>query len=177
MVKNFKVSDNIDFFEATTTNNRGLLLPNRKAGLMALPKIVATSYALIEPIREHVLDDEPIEIHSFFRSRTLNGATKGSSDRSQHPLGEAFDWSRWGAETHDECYRDFEYTRDFFIDNRIMFGQLIFEEADRGYSKVHWIHTSMGAPFRDLHRCGQILTMKDGKYTLIEKVNVESWWR
>ncbi len=57
-----------------------------------------------------------------------------------------------------------------------MFGQLIFEEADRGYSKVHWIHMSLGAPFRDLSRCGEVLTMKDGKYKLIMRAPVAEWW-
>lgn len=175
-MKNFKITNNISFFEATTTSKTALLKQNREAGLMILPKITLTAYALVEPVRHFVLGDKPIEVHSFFRSPILNGATKGSSTLSQHPRAEAIDWSRWGAETRAQCYEDFEKTRDFLIKHKVMFGQLIFEEADRGYSKVHWNHLSMGAPFRDLHRCGQILTMKDGKYTLIDKVDFE-WWR
>lgn len=173
---NFRVAENIDFFETTHTNNAGLLGKNRTEGLLALPKIVLTANVLAQPIRKYVLGNTPIEIHSFFRGWSLNGQTKGSSSTSQHPKGEAFDWSRWGAETRDECYHDFEMTRDFLVEKRIVFGQLIFEECDRGYSKAHWIHTSMGAPFRDLHRCGQILTMKDGKFTMIEKIDF-SWWK
>jgi len=57
----------------------------------------------------------------------------------------------------------------------IKFGQLIVEQAQRGYSKSIWIHISLGKPYRDPARCGEVLRMveKDGEqvYTLIERIS------
>jgi len=176
VIENFKISPNIWFNEATHTNNAALLTRNRQHGLVILPKLVLTAHVLIEPVRHYVLKDTPFEVHSFGRSLSLNAGTAGSSVISQHPLGEAVDWSPWGAESYEECYMTFLQTRKYFIDHKVMFGQLIFEEAARDYGRAQWIHMSMGTPFRDIRRCGDIKTMKDGKYKMLEKVDVSKWW-
>ena len=176
MINNFKVSEHFSFFETTRSNNTYLLEENRKAGLLILPKICLTINTYAETIREHVLKGKPLSIHSLMRCWLLNGQTKGSSNKSQHPKGEAMDWSRAGQETRAECWTDFEKTVELFKKKKIMFGTIIFEEVERDYGKAHWIHTALGAPFRDLARCGQVLHMKNGKFTLLERVDVASWW-
>ncbi len=173
---NHKISEHISYFEATHTNKKELLDVNRRAGKDYLAAMAYTAQYLIEPVRHYVLNDTWFETHSLFRSQLLNEETPGSSPRSQHPKGEAVDCSPWGRETRDQCIQFFLDIKRLFIERKIMFGQLIFEEADRGYSKAWWVHMSCGAPFRDITRCGQILTMKNGEYKFVERVNVQDWW-
>jgi hypothetical protein len=58
---------------------------------------------------------------------------------------------------------------------QIKFGQLIVEQAQRGYSKSIWVHVSIGRPYRDPARCGEVMRMveKDGKpvYTRVEQLS------
>ncbi len=173
-MEDFKVTDNFSFFEATRTSNQALVDINRTYGLTRLADIELTCY-LMEEIRCHVLSDHSTEVHSLTRAPSLNAKTFGSAKTSQHILAQACDWSPWGAESREECWRAFVLAKHYLTVDRIMFGQLIFEEAERFYGKVHWIHLSRGYPYRPLKNCGQIMTMKNGKYTLTHQAKVWTW--
>jgi len=112
--------------------------------------------------------------HSAYRCPELNKAV-GSSDRSQHLLCEAVDFSRFGHEyTEETLEKDFRTLIAAAKAGRIHFGQLIKESVKRYIEgKVHvamWLHISLGAPWRPAERCGQCLVMKDGVYTSVGTV-------
>ena len=79
---------------------------------------------VLEKVREHF--GLPIKVNSGFRCSELNDITPGSSDTSQHTLGEAADITIEGIPLLDI----FE-----FIQNNLEFDQLILE-----YNS--WIHVS-----------------------------------
>lgn len=111
----------------------------------------------------------PLAISSGYRCPALNKAV-GSSDRSQHLLCEAADSVPKGMSVLDA----FKKLRQVAKEGKILFGQMIYEKASRGYSggAVEWVHLSLGTPYRPKERCGEILTMADGTYTLLEQVSV-----
>ena len=106
----------------------------------------------------------PLSVTSGYRCPELNMRI-GSSVRSQHLLCEAADFIPHGIAI-DEAFRRLRHEGK---DSIIHFGQLICEKADRE-SKKEWIHISIGVPYREKPRSGQILTMVDGHYNLIETV-------
>lgn len=184
---NFRITPNFTFFEATTTQNRKLLLRNREQGMRRIPKILLMCQ-LMERIRGG-LGDIPIDVHSLFRCLELNGATAGSSSRSQHTKAEACDWSPGGKESYETCLKAFRTTERYLVRNRIMFGQLCWEEKEGRYWvagkqktwRKWWIHTSLGYPLRPLERCGEVLTYKKGlddkkgTWALVAKHSFPEW--
>lgn len=109
----------------------------------------------------------PLIASSGYRCPALNQFV-GSTPRSQHLLCEALDSVPKGMSVEDA----FKKLRQAAKEGKFSFGQLIYEKAARGYTGgvVEWIHISLGKPYRDVSRCGEILTMNDGNYQMIDTV-------
>ena len=173
MIKNFKLTPNFSLFEATTTTRRGYLTQNREMGARRLGKIVSV-FTLLQGIREKL--GVPIRVHSGYRCPDLNRAI-GGSWTSQHMKAEAVDWSPDGCEEDRDVMRSaFQTSVDLLKRHQIMFGQIIFEEeTERDGGSHFWIHFGIGAPFRTIEKCGQVMRYLDGDYTMIEKLRFPSW--
>jgi hypothetical protein len=109
-------------------------------------------------------------VSSGRRCPALNAAD-GGAKTSQHLRCEAVDFVEQGAADEASAVEDvFQKIWRLARAGKIRFGQLIVESAHRSYGMVYWVHMSLGAPYRDPARCGQVLRMKGGQYTLIGKV-------
>src|SRR3990167_2916779 len=164
----FKLSPKITYFDFTQTNHKDLIAKNREVGLLFLDtlKVLANTIEKLLPLIGE------LDYHSGFRYNLLNKRV-GSSDRSQHLKAEALDFSRRGPDTEKSVKTLFEDTLRALIETAIPFGQLIMEQQEsRDYGRDYWVHLSLGSPYRDLAKCGQVLTMVDGKYTLIKVVPI-----
>lgn len=158
---------NFGLFEITKTNNTALQDQNRMLTNRQAKKLDELG-ELMEIVREIL--GVPIDVHSGYRSPALNGSTKGSSKLSQHMRCEACDFSPAGPDTEASIEAAFDKLREAAKSGRLKFGQLIFESAARDYGRAVWLHISMGRPYRSARRCGEVKTMRDGKYTLVERI-------
>lgn len=164
----FKLSEHFTFFELTRTSNEGMQERNRAAATLWVPSLKALCDTILEPIR----GDRPLTINSGFRAWELNSATPGSSPTSQHPKGQAADFHRDGQNVEQL----FAEVQAVLAEKRIQFGQLVDEQADRGYEVARWVHVSLGASFWKPERCGEVLKMVAGPngkplYTPIAKIS------
>lgn len=162
-----QLTEHFTFEELTVTNNAELQERNRMEALEFVPALIEVA-KLLEYLRAGI--SRPLSIHSGFRCPELNGATIGSSKTSQHMKGEAADFSGPGLDDEEANNWLFNSTLEVLHTKNLEFGQCIKEEALRPYGKVHWVHISLGKPWRSADRCGEIMTMKNGVYQLIEKV-------
>jgi len=165
------LSEHFGLFEMTKTNNAALQAKNRiltDAQMMKLHELAL----VMEKIRTII--GGAVDVHSAYRCPDLNAATQAAAKKSQHMLCEACDWSPAGPDTVESIEVAFQAVIAAARRGEIVFGQLIVEQAQRGYSKSIWIHISLGRPYRDPSRCGEIMRMveKDGVavYTLIERL-------
>lgn len=165
------LSDHFGLFEMTKTNNAALQAKNRILTDAQMTKLHELAL-LMEKIRTII--GGAVDVHSAYRCPDLNSATQASSKKSQHMLCEACDWSPAGPDTVESIEAAFQKVIAAARRGEIVFGQLIVEQAQRGYSKSIWIHISMGKPYRDPARCGEIMRMveKNGVavYTLVERL-------
>lgn len=150
------------FDEVTVTSNADLQQRNRDYAMGVLKDLTATC-ELLEVIRAEV---GPLLVHSGYRCPALNLATPGASPRSQHMLGQAADISMVGVQDFDHVDDLFQRTRALFKREKVGFGQLIREEKNNSV----WVHVSLGAPWRDVSRCGQVLVMENGLYKMVERL-------
>ena len=161
-----KLSPNFSLEELCVTSNvalQGTNLIQAKSFLGPLTILAET----LERIRAFL--GAPILIHSGYRCPELNGAIAGSAKTSQHMKGEAADFScpdkfHQGDEGNREL---FKALRDYLTTRAVPFGQLIDEGYERSYGTVVWIHFSLGAPWREAARCGQLLRMRNGKFEML----------
>jgi len=159
MIKDFNLTEHFTFYELTKTSIKELQEKNRELTTAQLSKLINLA-RLLEHVR-YILQ-EPLVITSGYRCPELNKRI-GSKSTSQHILCEAADFvvkSRDLGDIFRELWRDVK-------DKKPNVGQLIHETADRPYGQTSWIHISLGEPYRDSKKCGQILRMLDGKYTLL----------
>lgn len=165
------LSDHFGLFEMTKTNNAALQAKNRMLTDAQMTKLHELAL-LMEKIRTII--SGAVDVHSAYRCPDLNAATQAAAKKSQHMLCEACDWSPAGPDTVESIEIAFQAVIAAARRGEIAFGQLIVEQAQRGYSKSIWIHISLGRPYRDPARCGEIMRMveKDGVavYTLIERL-------
>lgn len=161
------ISKYFTFEDFTKTSNAKLQIQNRNEALSFTEPITATA-KLMDGIQDSL--GLPLDIHSGFRCPALNGSTAGSSKKSQHMKGEACDFMVKGVDGEAALNEIFNDVLTYLIGDGIQFGQLIRESAQRSYGTVVWLHLSLGAPWRDIAVCGQVLTMKDSIYTLLKQV-------
>jgi hypothetical protein len=100
----------------------------------------------------------PVSVTSGYRGPTLN-ARIGGSEKSQHMRGEACDFVPVGVALPVA----FALLRAAVKAGRLKVGQLLLERG--------WCHVSLGAPYRDPARCGEIGHQRsDGTVVIDERV-------
>lgn len=108
-------------------------------------RLRALAENVLQPVRDHF--GAPVVVTSGYRSPELNDAI-GSSDRSQHPKGEAADFEVVGRSNLEVA----EWIRD-----NLTFDQLILEFYTPGDPRSGWVHCSYVPPPRN-----QVLTARRG---------------
>lgn len=162
-----KLSPHFSLFDLTRTDHADLQDENRNVTHEEEIKLAEVAN-LLELCRAAVGTD--LEIHSGRRFLALNKRV-GGSERSQHLKCEAADFSPIGPDTEESVSDAWQKIADAARDGKLKFGQLIVESAaGRDGGRKVWAHISLGAPWRDSARCGQVMTMKDGKYNLISTI-------
>jgi len=162
VIEDRKLSEHFSLYELTKTTHFDLQEKNRTLTDEQIQKLGQVA-DLLEMTR--LILDVPLRIPSGYRCPELN-AKVGSSLRSQHLLCEAADFIPLEM-ARDEAFRKLRHAAK---DKRISFGQLIWEKVEDREGYKEWLHISLGSPYRAKEKCGQILTMVDGAYTLIETV-------
>lgn len=152
-----RLTENFSLFELTRTDRQEFQERNRDLNELQIAKLTALA-RLLEHVR-FVLET-PIVVHSGYRCPELNKAV-GSTERSQHLLCEAADF----VPVEQDLGIAFRTLWRDVKDAKANVGQLIHETANRGPGPVSWIHISLGAPYRDQDKCGQILRFENGIYT------------
>ncbi len=140
------ISPHFTLSELARTDHRDYLSDNlimAQAPAIA-ERLSALALTLLEPIREHF--GAPVVIHSGFRMPLLN-ATIGGSKTSQHMRGEAADFHVVGVPLREVW--------EWIAGSGLAFGQLILEGYAHG--EPSWIHLSLGAPYRDPKKSGQVM--------------------
>lgn len=160
----FKLTEHFSFFELTATVNPTVQKENRTLNNVQMEKLAKVA-DLLEAVR--LIVNLPISVHSGYRCKKLNDLV-GSTDKSQHLLCEAADFSVTGMPNTEA----FAKIQQAALNGRLQFGQLIHERAKRSYGVSDWLHISLGAPYREKN--GQVLTMRNGLYELVRTISKTS---
>lgn len=167
MTNDRHLTANFTFHQLTRTDHADLQEANRRVTPEEELKLVVLA-ELLEKCREAV--GVELDVHSGRRSPALNKRV-GSSDKSQHLRCEAADFSPAGPDTEASVVDAWQKVASAARAGMLKFGQLIVESAaGRDGGRKIWIHVSLGAPYRDPARCGEVLEMKDGKFVMISRI-------
>lgn len=150
-MENYQITPHFSFYQLTETNEDDLQEENRVVSSLIRNNIAKTA-SLLEDCRDIV---GPFRA-SCYRCPILNKRIGGKSN-SQHLRGEAADIVPWA----DVFESAFDKLVKAAKAKYFLFGQMIYEEDSP------CIHISLGAPWRDPAKCGQIMRRIDGKYTII----------
>ena len=163
-----QLSPHFTLFDLTKTDHTDLLAENRHVTHDEELKLTELA-GLLETCQTLLGFD--LDVHSGRRYLELNKRV-GGSDRSQHMKCEAADFSPAGPDTEESVVNAWQKLATAARAGKLKFGQLIVENAASGREggRKFWVHISLGAPYRDKARCGEILSMKDGKFTMVAKV-------
>ena len=142
-----KLSPNFTWGEMTRTGRAGMQDLNREEAEAYKPALRATAQ-MLQKVRDHF---GPLKVNSCFRGPSVNQAVGGSKG-SQHLIGEAVDFVPASPDVSFDAV-----IRWIALESGIPFGQLIDEKPGAS----HWIHLSLGEPFRKKNN-RQVLTF-DGK--------------
>lgn len=156
------LTEHFTLYELTKTNFPDLVRENRDVSPAEFDKLIQVA-ELLEKIRSML--SLPIVVHSGRRCLKLNERL-GSSVKSQHIRCEAVDFSVTGMPNTEV----FAKIQTAALNGKIKFGQLIHERAKRSYGVADWLHISLGAPFREKEKSGQVLTMRNGVYELVRTI-------
>ena len=127
-----KISANISFKEATVSETATKLGIDNTPTEEHLEAMVTVAEKIFQPLREWC--NHPIRINSFYRSKALNMAVKGSLT-SSHSLGEAIDVDSLGEKTNAELFT--------YIKDNLDFDQLIWEfGTDLNPDWIHFSYTN-----------------------------------
>lgn len=144
------ISKHITLAEATKSNTAIKLGISNQPTPEHLDNMKHISESIFEPLREHF--GKPIAVSSFYRSKALNDAVKGSMT-SQHLTGEAMDIDAqiFGGVTNKEVFD--------WIRANCKFDQIIWEAGT--VEEPDWVHVSLT---RSRPNRMQVLRMVGGKY-------------
>lgn len=156
-----KLTEHFSLYELTATNHADLQAQNRELNELQVSKLTQLA-KLLETVR--LILEVPLTISSAYRFSALNTKVGGRSN-SQHMRSEAADFIPKGM----DLPLAFSLIRKAAKAGNIRFGELIFEKQNRTYGK-EWIHISLGHPYRDKSLCGQVMTMVDGAYHMVEEI-------
>ena len=128
-----KLSNYVSYEEAIASVRAKKLEIQNKPSDLQLENMTRVAQKIFDPVRERF--GVRIGISSFFRSESLNKATPGSSNTSQHTTGEAMDIDAkiYGGVTNKEIFK--------FIKDNLTFDQLIYEFGDD--TNPDWVHVSL----------------------------------
>ena len=162
------LSPHYTLYQLTQTNRAEFQERNRMLTLAEIGKLGLVAN-LLEECRQ-ILSCE-LDIHSGYRCPELNTAV-GSTDRSQHPKCEAVDFSPHGPDNEVTIKAAFgRIIHAATQGNFPRWGQLIAEnQATRFGDRKFWLHISLGEPYREEKRLGQVLVTRDGVYTHLARV-------
>lgn len=168
MTNDKQLTPHFTLFALTRTDHADLQTENRHVTTEEEKKLQAVAELL--EVCQIILGCD-LDVHSGRRYLELNKRV-GGSDRSQHMKCEAADFSPAGPDTEESVVDAWQKLATAARAGKFKFGQLIVESAASGREaqRKFWIHVSLGAPYRDKARCGEILSMKDGKFTMVAKV-------
>jgi hypothetical protein len=167
MIADRQLSKRYTLFQLTRTEHADLQAENREVSEQELAKLIEVA-ELLEQCTD-IIGCELLDVHSGRRFYKLN-ARVGGSPKSQHMLCEAGDCSPVGPDTEATIEAAFAKLAAAVKAGKLKVGQLIIEsQADGREGRKFWIHVSLGAPHRELARCGQVLRMKDGKYEVYKE--------
>jgi len=159
------LTQHFTLFALTATEHTEWQSANRDLTDQQVQKLTLVA-ELLETI--HGIINMPIIVNDGFRSVQLNKADGGVSD-SQHALCEAADWIPEGITSLDKLQPIFKLVWDAAKEKKFAFGQLILEKS-MAIAGNAWIHLSLGPGYRDILKCGQVLSMQGGKYTLLDTI-------
>ena len=167
MADDTQLSPHFSLYDLTKTSHIDLQAENRHVTHEEQQKLVLVA-VLLEQCR--AILGCGLDIHSGRRYLGLNKRV-GGSDRSQHLKCEAADFSPAGPDTEESITTAWQKIATAARQESIAFGQLIVESDSRGREgRAYWVHISLGAPYRVAERCGEVLSMSDGKYTMISQI-------
>lgn len=168
MTNDKQLTPHFTLFALTRTDHADLQAENRHVTTEEERKLTEVA-TLLETCQ--VILGCDLDVHSGRRYLELNKRV-GGSDRSQHLKCEAADFSPAGADTEASITDAWQKLVTAARAGKFKFGQLIVESAASGREggRKFWIHISLGAPYRAKERCGEVLSMKDGKFTSIAKL-------
>lgn len=152
------VSPHFTWGELTVTRNAALQAANRDVPEAHQRALVALATTILEPIRQHV--GRPVVVTSGYRCAALNAATDGASPTSQHMRGEAADIIVPGMDIRAVWEWVWKHSG-------LAVGQAIWEHPP---GRTPWLHVSLGAPWRDPVRCGQVMTYDGKAYVTVARV-------
>lgn len=162
-----QLTPHFSLYQLTRTDHADLQEANRSVTPEEERKLLALA-ELLEVVE--VVAGCRISVLSGKRCLELNRRV-GGSDRSQHLKCEAGDIVPENDHSEQAVADLWQKIATAARMGHIKFGQLIFESAPGRDGKARqWVHVSQGAPYRDASRCGEVLTMKDGKYTMISRI-------
>jgi len=165
-----QLSPHFSLFALTRTDHADLQAENRNVDQAEELKLGALAN-LLETCRSILGCD--LDVHSGRRNVGLNRRV-GGSDKSQHLKCEAADFSPAGPDTEASVTDAWQKLVTAARAGRLQFGQLIVENQAGREGRSFWIHISLGAPYRVKARCGEVLAMKDGKFTMIAQIPQEA---
>ena len=155
-------------YQLTRTDHSELQEANRDLTDQQIQKLTLVA-ELLEIIRDII--GMPIFVDDAYRCAKLNVVDHGVSN-SQHALCEAadivpLDVNNKAVRAINDLYPIFKKIWDAAKAGKFKHGQAIFEEKSDGTS---WIHLSVGMPYRDASKCGEIMILRSGSYELLDQI-------
>lgn len=138
--KNFKLS------ELTHSQKASRLGIDNTPNSVIIANLKLLCDHVLQPIRDHYVS--PVVISSGYRSKALNAVTPGSSNTSQHTLGQAADFVIPSIPNYDVA---------LWIRDHLSFDQLILEYYHGG--NTGWIHVAYS-----LAKKQEVMTYNGKKY-------------
>jgi zinc D-Ala-D-Ala carboxypeptidase len=151
-----QISEHFSLDELTRSSTAAQIGDPNQPGEIARSSLTTLCAKVLEPVRLHF--GKQVRINSGYRSPRTNRAV-GSSDASQHRLGEAADLEILGV-TNAEIA--------MWIRDNLAFDQLILENYRPGVAGSGWVHVSYRAGrLRGVNGRGGVLTMVLGSHGAI----------
>lgn len=178
-----KITEHFWFTEASGTMHKDLIAENEEAAVYHIEAITA-QFQIMERIRWGLVHRDKlcdwVDVDSMFRGDLLNSRVGGVRG-SQHSYGGASDFGPNGKKTEDRVKACYNSALKTLSEEKIMFGDLIFERKFRtGRKPAFWVHVSLGWPWMPLDKCREVLIMtkvpgKRAEYDFRGRLSLDPW--